>query len=73
MAVKLGRVGKQRNHRSTKKTFKKKGKKLFMEKSCRRHLLLQKSTSQKKLGTGSKKLELSKGDAQNMKALAPSL
>lgn len=73
MAVKLGRVGKQRNHRSTKKTFKKKKLRIFMEKSCRRHLLLQKSDGQKKLGAGSKKLEVSRGDAKNVRALAPSL
>lgn len=72
MACKLGKTGKQKNHRSTKKTFRKTGSgKLRMQKAGVRHLLLQKSKRQKKkLGHA---LIVSKGDAKNMNALAPSL
>ena len=70
MATKLGKVGKQKNHSSSKKTFKKTGTgKLKMEKACRRHLLMQKSSRQKKV----RFLLLSKGDSKNIRALAPSL
>lgn len=71
MATKVGKVGKQKNHKASTKRFKKTGSgKWRMEKSCRRHLLLQKSDRQKK--QGSKAQLLSKGDSKNISRLVPS-
>jgi len=72
MATKLGRTGKRRTHGGVKKTFKLKksnGKVLAvtMEKSCRRHLLLQKSDRQKKMGNSP--IQLAKGDAKVVKSM----
>jgi len=72
MATKLGRTGKRRTHGGVKKTFKFKKRKgkitsVTMEKSCRRHLLMQKSDRQKKMGNAP--IQLAKGDAKTVKSM----
>ncbi len=72
MATKLGKTGPRRTHGGVKKTFKFKKKKgkvvsVTMEKSCRRHLLMQKSVRQKKMGNAP--IQLAKGDAKTVKSM----
>jgi large subunit ribosomal protein L35 len=72
MAMKMGKTGKQRSNTAAKKRFQKTGSgKWKRTKAGVRHLLLQKSTTQKKLGR--KGLIMAKGDAQNAARLLPSL
>lgn len=69
MALKLGKVGKQKNHRSSKKTFAKTGKGLLtMEKAGRNHLLMQKSRHE----GGVQDLGLTKGDSKRAHKMLPS-
>lgn len=71
MAATLGKAGKQKSHQGAKKRFQKTGSgKWKRTKSGVRHLLLQKSSTQKKLGR--KGLIMSKGDAANATKLLPS-
>lgn len=71
MAAKLGKVGKQKSHQGAKKRFQKTGSgKWKRTKAGVRHLLLQKSTTQKKLGRNG--IIMAKGDAQNATRLLPS-
>ncbi len=59
---------KQKTHSGTKKRAKKTGSgKIRMEKSCKRHLLAQKSKRQKKIG--GKKLCVSKTNEKKLNAL----
>lgn len=70
MAMKLGKVGKQKTNTAAKKRFKKTGSgKWKGPKAGGRHLLLQKSTRQKKLK--SKGILLSKGDSKTVSRLIP--
>lgn len=70
MAVKLGKCGKQKTSSPAKKRFQKTGSgKWKGGKAGGRHLLLQKSKSQKKLK--SKGIILEKGDAQTVSKLMP--
>ena len=71
MATKLGKPGKQRTNTAAKKRFKKTGSgKWKGPKAGGRHLLMQKSTRQKKLQ--SKGILLSKGDSKTVDRLMPS-
>ncbi len=71
MATTLGKVGRQKNHKASAKRFKKTGSGKWKRlKACIRHLLLQKSYRQKKMG-GKVQL-LAKGDAKNISKLLPS-
>ena len=71
MATKIGKVGKQKNHKASAKRFKKTGSGKWKRlKACIRHLLLQKSTRQKKMGA--KPHRIAKGDGKNISALLPS-
>ncbi len=72
MAMKLGKCGKQRSNTAAKKRFKKTGAgKWKRTKAGVRHLLLQKSTTQKKLGRNG--IIMAKGDAKNAAKLLPSV
>lgn len=70
MAMKLGKVGKQKTNTAAKKRFTKTGSgKWKGPKAGGRHLLLQKSTRQKKMK--SKGILLSKGDSKTVTRLIP--
>ncbi len=72
MAMKVGKCGKQKSRQAAAKRFKLSGSgKVMRTKAGVRHLLLQKSTSQKKLGR--KGLEMAKGDAQTVSRMLPNL
>ncbi len=74
MAMKLGRAGKQKSRQAALKRFRKsnggKGK-VMRTKAGVRHLLMQKSTVQKKKGRNG--LVMAKGDAQTVAAMIPGM
>lgn len=72
MALKLGKSGKQKSRQAALKRFKKTGSgKIKRTKAGVRHLLMQKSTTQKKLGRNG--LIMVKGDAKKVSRMLPSL
>jgi ribosomal protein L35 len=72
MATKKGKTGKQKNNKSVlARFFKNAAGKLFRRKAHVRHLLLQKSYRQKKMGLT--KQAVTRGDAKNVLRLCPSL
>lgn len=72
MATKAGKVGKQRSRQAAAKRFRLSGSgKVMRTKAGVRHLLLQKSTSQKKHGR--KGLEMANGDAKTVSRMLPNL
>lgn len=69
MAMKVGKVGKQKNHSSSKKTFAKTASgKLSMKKAARNHLLLQKNRHE----GGTQDLLLSPSDSKRAYKMLPS-
>lgn len=69
MAMKVGKVGKQKNHSTSKKTFAKTASgKLVMEKAARNHLLLQKPRHE----GGKQNLTMAKGDTKRAYKMLPS-
>lgn len=71
MAMKLGKVGKQKSRSAAKKRLKKTGTgKWAFEKAAHNHLLLQKSKRQK--NQASKPVLLSKGESKVANRLLPS-
>lgn len=70
--ARAAKPGKQKNNSAAKKRLAKTGSgKWKMQKSCRNHLLLQKSTRQKKLAN--KPLIVSRGEAKRASKLLPNV